>query len=82
MGSQRYLAEALMKHFVIPQDQAYQLARLIEDVQVGDDVSDAVYPIEQSGNVEAAISQLTSIHAQLGSRIIRLGVAAGKLEKR
>lgn len=82
MGSQRYLAESLMRHFNITEDNAYQLTTFVESVQVGNELVDAVYPLTYAGDIQGSIRELTRIHALLGDNIRSLNQEFSALEPR
>lgn len=83
MGTQRYLAESIMEHFLVTEDEAYRLAVLVEGAEfIGDDIADAVYPLPAEGDLTRALEQLRSVHELLGDRIAALDVAFSGLSKR
>ena len=71
MGHQRYLAESLMEHFLLTEDEAYRLTPLIEKVEyAGDDFSDAIWNITEHGNLEEApLSVARKVLGEIGTNI-------------
>jgi hypothetical protein len=74
MGSQRYLAEALTKNFSVTDNETRELVTLIEMIKMnaGDDLADAIYSLENTGNAAEALQNLTTVYARLGDTIQRL----------
>jgi hypothetical protein len=76
------MAEAIMAHFLVTEDHAYRLALLVEAVEIGDDLSDAVFPLHSDGDLVTALGNLATVHHRLGNAITQLSDQFSALERR
>lgn len=79
MGAQRYLARALAEHFAISEDEAREIVPLIEAVQLGDELSDALWPLIDTGDSDEALAALRAVLTRLSEAIAQLSAACAPL---
>lgn len=74
MGSQTRMAEALREHYEIDTERAWKLMRVLESVEIGDEISDEVYRATQ-GEVDSAVENLEKLRDRLSEMIrgVRMG---------
>jgi hypothetical protein len=71
-----------MSHFTVPEDQAYALARCLEQAEIGNDISDAIWYLTSEGDLEKALTELVSLRKRLDEAITSIRARFSSLEKR
>jgi hypothetical protein len=69
MRSRRYLAEAIMEHWLVVDDEAYKLASLVQNVQRGDDLNDAVWHLAHNDDLPGALAKMRAIRDEITDAI-------------
>lgn len=81
MGSQTRLARRLMDSFVITEDDSFKLARRFEELELGDELSDALYDISE-GRVQEGFAHLLTIVDHLNIKAHQLKVILENMDRR
>jgi hypothetical protein len=82
MGMQAYISREIEKNYDVTADHSIQLAKLIENASLGDDIHDAVWPLVADGDLPEALAQLSRVRNRLDTAIEDIAVAFSALEKR
>lgn len=83
MGSQRRIAQSLMDHFELTEEEAYSKVRWIEEVTSHqDEVTAAIWPLIHDGDVDEALSDLRSLCHRLSNSTMNLQAAFTGVKRR
>jgi hypothetical protein len=81
MGSQARLARSVSMSYVISENVAWELVDKFEAIEIGDELSDALYLVE-SGKPEEGFQQLFELVGELAAAIVTLKRSMRPLEVR
>lgn len=82
MGYQRGIAEALMEHFVLTKDEAWDKVKYVEATQLGDELSDTIQYLLQDGELDETLEGLENLLHQLANARMNLMAAFSGVKKR
>lgn len=84
MGSQRRIAEVLMQHFLLTEEQAWDKIKYIEAIgdSVCDELAAAIFPLLDEGDLEQALRDIREVRDRLNNSILNLQAAFTGVEKR
>jgi hypothetical protein len=75
MGTQSRIARSLMSNFMLNEPDAYSMTQLIEAFQFGDEIDDALWALEEKGDLPQTLADLNLVRAKLGTAIDDLAAA-------
>lgn len=81
MGTQTFLALELRRNYDITEDQAWELVHKFEDLEIGDEISDALYGI-RTGHPDEGIQDLYGLRKKLDEGIDALENALAHVDLR
>jgi hypothetical protein len=82
MGSQRYIAQDLMRHFFLNEGHAHKIADLVQNTNVGDYLSDDIVMLTDEGDLEETLRDLRDTRHMLDNAILNLQAAFTGVRKR
>jgi hypothetical protein len=82
MGTQSRIANSLMKNFMLNEPDAYSMTKLIEAFQLGDEIDDALFALEENGDLTQTLADLNGVRMKLDTAIDDLAAAFSRLQPR
>jgi hypothetical protein len=78
----RHRAERLMEHYMLTEDEAWELVRHFSDVEIGGQIDDALYLIWNDDQLYKGLKELSDLVADLVVSLVSLTVQLAKLKRR
>ncbi len=82
MGSARRIAEGLMEHFLLTEEEAYAKVKYVEAVDLGDEIHDMLTLLVDEGDLDECLQGLIDLIHQLANARIDLMAAFSGVKKR
>jgi hypothetical protein len=75
VGTRSRIANSLMKNFMLNEPDAYSMTKLIEAIRLGDEIHDALFALEENGDLPQTLADLNDVRMKLDTAIDDLAEA-------